>query len=231
MMEGATRSMNVVGTVLYGSQNYAISTPESDRDYKIIVTPNFDELYSKKDLNGAAVPFGDPEHYSCMDVRTFANNLAKGNPNAIEMLFSTEIDDEFIEFHNLLEKWREPYFNGYVASQWHYFTEAISGIIYNSFKRYNVTPKTASRALYFYNLVEYISKHNFLINADVLRNDEVCALPRAIRYLSKEVFCDSSDKIMATYHDLVDKIDVPDTFAFNSEIFITPTKEFVRRNM
>lgn len=225
--------MKVVGTTLIGSQNYRLDTPESDRDYKIVVTPNFDELYLKRDLNGAALPFShlDPEHYSCMDVRTFANNLAKGNPNAIEMLFSTEIEDEFSDFHHLLEAWREPYFNGYVASQWHYFTEAIGGIMYNSFKRYGVTPKTASRALYFYKLVEYISNHNFVIDETVLRNNEVCELPRAIRLCGEGVFSVSVEKFVDSYHHLVDKIGVPDTVGFNSEIFITLTKEFVRRNM
>lgn len=226
--------MKVVGTILYGSNNYRLDTPESDRDYKIVVTPNFDELYLKRDLNGAALPFSylDPEHYSCMDVRTFANNLAKGNPNAIEMLFSTEIDDEFSDFHHLLEKWREPYFNGYVASQWHYFTEAVGGIMYNSFKRYGVTPKTASRALYFYKLVEYISNHNFVIDETVLRNDEVCELPRAVRLLDKKVF-ESTNKIMFNYHNLLANIKVPaiETFTFDPAVFYTQTKEFVRRNM
>ena len=228
--------MKVVGTTLIGSQNYRIDTPESDRDYKIIVTPNFDELYLKRDLNGAALPFShlDPEHYSCMDVRTFANNLAKGNPNAIEMLFSTEIDDEFSDFRHLLEKWREPYFNGYVASQWYYFTEAVGGIMYNSFKRYGVTPKTASRALYFYNLVDFISNHNFTINSNILRVDEVCELPRQIRLnVSSSVLTDTPDKFMQEYHNLLDNIKVPaiKTFTFDPTVFYTQTKEFVRRNM
>lgn len=223
--------MKVVGTILYGSNNYRLDTPESDRDYKIIVTPHFDELYLKKDLNGAALPFGDPEHYSCMDVRAFANNLAKGNPNAIEMLFSTEIDDEFTDFRHLLEAWREPYLNGYVASQWRYFTEAVGGIMYNSFKRYGVTRKVASRALYFYKLVEYISNHNFVIDETVLRNDEVCELPRAIRLCDEGVFSVSFEKFMNFYYHLVDKIGIPDTVGFNSNVFITPTKEFVRRSM
>lgn len=226
--------MKVVGTTLIGSQNYLLSTPESDHDYKIIVTPNFDELYLKKDLNGAALPFSflDPEHYSCMDVRTFANNLAKGNPNAIEMLFSTEIDDEFADFRHLLEAWREPYLKGYVASQWYYFTRAVGGIIYESFKRYGITPKTASRGLYFYNLVKYISAHNFIINSDVLRNKDVCELPRSIRFdMSLPVLNDNIDEIMNAYHNMVDGINVTYTSAFDSEVFIAPTKEFVRRNI
>lgn len=228
--------MKVVGTTLIGSQNYHLDTAQSDRDYKIIVTPNFDELYLKKDLNGAALPFShlDPEHYSCMDVRTFANNLAKGNPNAIEMLFSTEIDDEFSDFRHLLEKWREPYINGYVASQWHYFTEAVGGIMYNSFKRYGVTPKTASRALYFYNLVDFISNHNFTINSNILRADEVCELPRQIRLnISSSVLTDTPDKFMQEYHNLLDNIKVPaiKTFTFDPTVFYMQTKEFVRRNM
>lgn len=223
--------MKVVGTILYGSQNLRLDIPESDHDYKIVVTPNFDELYLKKDLNGTAVPFGDSEHYSCMDVRTFANNLAKGNPNAIEMLFSTEIDDSFGQFHHLLEKWREPYIKGYVASQWDYFTKAIGGIMYESFKRYGVTPKTASRALYLCKLVEYISKHNFIIDETILRNKEVCELPRAVRHLGKEVFCKSSDKIMANYHNLLDSINIAYGPVFNDDVFLKPAREFVYNNM
>lgn len=224
--------MKVVGTVLFGSQNYSLDTPQSDRDYKIIVTPNFDELYLKKDLNGVALPFShlDPEHYSCMDVRTFANNLAKGNPNAIEMLFSTEIEDEFSDFRHLLEAWREPYFKGYVASQWHYFTEAVGGIMYNTFKRYGVTPKTASRAAYFTFLVLHIYNNNFVINENILRADEVCCVPCRIR-LNEIALESSADFYMDAYHNLIDNINVTYTPAFDSDAFITPTKEFVRRNM
>ena len=223
--------MKVVGTVLYGSQNYSLDTVQSDRDYKIIVTPHFPELYSKKDLNGAAVPFGDPEHYSCMDVRTFANNLVKCNPNAIEMLFSTEMDDSFAAFRHLLEKWREPYIKGYVASQWDYFTKAIGGIMYESFKRYGVTPKTASRAVYFYNLVDYISHHNFLIDENVLRHKKVCDLPRKIRVLNSELFCKKSDDFMALYRNLLDNISIAYDPVFHDDVFLKPAHEFVYNNM
>lgn len=222
--------MKTVGTILIGSQNYSLDIAESDRDYKIVVTPNFDELYLKNDLNGAAIPFGDPGHYSCMDVRSFANNLAKGNPNAIEMLFSTEIEDEFADFHHLLEKWREPYFKGYVASQWSYFTQAIGGIIYNGFKRYGLTPKTASRAAYFTFLITHIEKNNFVINEEILRAMEVCYWPRYIR-TTGAVAEHGIDFYIDEYRNVISGIDVKETPDFNPEIFITPTKEFVRRNM
>lgn len=104
--------------------------------------------------------------------------------------------------------------------------------MYNSFKRYGVTPKTASRALYFYKLVEYISKHNFVIDETILRNDEVCELPRAIRLSKQEEFTDSPEDFMTLYRHLVnEEIKMPGNFAFNTDVFIAPTREFVRRNM
>ena len=227
--------MKVVGTTLYGSQNYLLSTSESDRDYKVVVTPNFDELYMKKDLNGSGLPaeYTDTEHYSCMDIRTFAANLAKGNPNAIEMLFSTEIhgDESFLQ---LLEAWREPYFDGYVASRWDYFTKAIDGIIYNSFKRFGITPKTASRALYFIKLTDYIADNNFKIDNSVLRAPEVYTTPRAIRLEQRPFDTTTVDGISVyriAYINAANSAETPDTFGFNPDVFITPTKEFVRRNM
>jgi len=221
--------MQVVGTILYGSNNYKLDTAQSDRDYKIVVTPNFEELYLKKDLNGTAAPFGDPEHYSCMDVRTFANNLVKGNPNAIEMLFSTEIDDSFGQFRHLLEEWREPYIKGYVASQWDYFTKAIGGIMHESFKRYGVTPKTASRAIYFINLVDHISKNDFIINEQVLRAPEVYKKARDVRlgaWASHNV-----NSYLLTYHNLLDGINVAYGPVFNDDVFLKPAREFVYNNM
>ena len=34
--------------VLYGSQNYGLDGEDSDRDYKLVLCPGFDELYEGK---------------------------------------------------------------------------------------------------------------------------------------------------------------------------------------
>lgn len=226
--------MTVISLIEYGSTNYHLDTPQSDHDYKIVVTPNFDELYMKKDLNGAALPYPykDKEHYSCMDVRGFAANLAKGNPNAIEMLFSTNIkfneNIDSMPIADLMYSWTIPYKEGYIASQWNYFIEAVGGIMYNSFKRYGVTPKTASRAIYFMNLVEHIATNNFKIDNTILRAPEVWKFAREVRE-EKVPISTNVDDYMPTYHDMVDNIVVPKMEFDSDNLFIKPTKEFVRK--
>ena len=46
--------MREVARVLYGSQNYGLDTPESDRDYKVLMCPEFDDLYHGRKLEKAA---------------------------------------------------------------------------------------------------------------------------------------------------------------------------------
>ena len=130
----------------------------------------------------------------------------------------------------LLEKWREPYFNGYVASQWHYFTEAVGGIMHNTFKRYGVTPKTASRAIYFTRLVKYIGTHDFKIDDAVLRAPQVWELARQVREEKIQMICGAVN-YMDDYHYIVEHIEVPHLEFDSNKLFIEPVKEFVRRNM
>lgn len=220
--------MKVVGTILYGSNNYRLNTPESDRDYKIIVTPNFDELYSKKDLNGATVLFGDPEHYSCMDVRNFAALLAKGNPNAIEMLYSVE--QHICEsLRPLIEHWRILYRHKYISKVWPNFVDAVAGMMYNGFKSKGNTPKTLSRAIYFYRLIETIYMDDGVIVEDTWRNDYCCDLAKRVRANQAEIFM--------TPEDILNKIKETRQWEWNVETdvlredFIIPTKTLVRKYM
>lgn len=194
--------MKTIGNVLIGSQNYMLHTETSDKDYKIIVTPTFDDLYNKKDLNGAT----SDEHYSLCDIRALANNLTKGNPNAIEMLFSTETQYVNEEAEELVENWREFYRNGYVESQWDYFTNAVYGIIYNSLKRYGVTLKTATRAMYFTNLVRRLAyTTNFKFNYMSWRGWDVWNTSRKLR-LAGEPINVSMDDLLFDYNQLCNQI-------------------------
>lgn len=134
-----------VGKFLYGSQNYGLSTSESDHDYKWVEMPSFEHLfYAQSTLNRQT-----DEHNGVWDYRDFAKNLLKANPNALELLFSTEVEYFDSEFEELCEFVRENV-GALVRMKWKEFTSAVHGVAWNSVKRNGVNPKTVSRLVYFY---------------------------------------------------------------------------------
>lgn len=78
---------NVFVTMLYGSQNYQLDTPESDVDTKCIVLPNFREFCLNQKLTST-------EHtvaggiVNAKDVRAMFTNFLKSNINFLECLFT-----------------------------------------------------------------------------------------------------------------------------------------------
>ena len=84
--------MKPLARILYGSQNYNLSGPESDKDYRTITFPTISELYSCK-LHSTNEEW---------DVRKFVDLILKGNFNALELLFSVE--KEFYD-KNFEELW------------------------------------------------------------------------------------------------------------------------------
>ena len=223
--------MTVIGTILIGSQNYSLDIPESDHDYKIIVTPNFNELYLKKDLNGAALPSDDPEHYSYMDVRTFANNLAKGNPNAIEMLYSVDINVNE-ELKKVMDVWRELYKKQYILNVWPYFVEAITGMCYNGFKAKGMTTKTVSRAIYFYRLIETIYKDDGVIDESTMRNDYCCSFARDIRLnMHDDIFETDPTTFLNQVKEAKNWVLPTSMHVVQADDFVKPAMVLVRRFM
>ena len=82
---------------LFGSHNYNLNTPESDKDYKIFLVPNLNDLYDKVELNEDHL--SKEEDYSVHDIRKFGRILFKSNISFTEILFSKElmIDGELKE--------------------------------------------------------------------------------------------------------------------------------------
>ena len=70
----------VLGEILYGSQNYGLNGPNSDKDYYEIVMPSFYDLYYQKEAS-------DKKSW---DIRKFTKLILDGNFNAIELLFSVD---------------------------------------------------------------------------------------------------------------------------------------------
>ena len=76
-----------VGRILFGSQNYHLDGPDSDKDYKVLLCPDSEDFYFYKKVEKNNLSKELPsENYSPMDVRTFDKNLRAGNPNCLEML-------------------------------------------------------------------------------------------------------------------------------------------------
>lgn len=81
----------VIGKVLYGSQNYKLDLPDSDKDYKVLLLPTVRDMYDAKMLRSAV---SDHENgtLTTIDIRHWLNLVEKANPNAIELLYSVEQD-------------------------------------------------------------------------------------------------------------------------------------------
>lgn len=78
----------VVGTFLYGSQNYKMETESSDIDSKVIVVPSFEDFLEEKKPCSFTHKFGNGEQVDCKDIRTMFANIKKQNVNFVEILFT-----------------------------------------------------------------------------------------------------------------------------------------------
>ena len=133
-----------IAKMLYGSQNYNLDTPESDKDYKVIEFPDAEDLFYAKTLNRQL-----SENESVWDVRNFLKYLMKANPNALELLFSVEQEYEDESFKELLDYIR-PRIGSVIRMHWEEFSNATLGIAWESIRRNQVTPKTVARLTYFW---------------------------------------------------------------------------------
>lgn len=182
--------MKEVARILYGSQNYGLDTPDSDKDYKVLLCPEFEDLYSYHKVCKDDLPSElDPEHYSVMSLIQFHDLLMAGNPNCIEMLHSTDkkvFDMEFLRSNY----WRfasNLYAMGYIATVWDKFYSALKGIALNSIDRNGVNVKTVSRLCFFNYFAQQIVRDDFVVNERTWRNPNNFnyALAAAIRRSNK----------------------------------------------
>jgi len=166
--------------VLYGSQNYGLDGEDSDRDYKLVLCPGFEELYE-----GKMCKKNEGEHVVGVDIRRLHGLLVNGNPNAVELLYSVDvelIDGDWVGIY--FDCWRRVYEGGYLAAVWRTFYAALKGLVLNGIDRNGVTPKTVARAFYFLEMAKYLAKNGFVMNEGVYRGDEVKfhRLARNIRF-------------------------------------------------
>ena len=151
----------LLGKFLVGSNNYNLDLPESDKDYKGVVMPNFTDLYFNKTLNAQI-----DEHESLVDYRFFCQKLIKANPNYIEMLFSKEkefFDDGFAQIFELARETLP----SFLRLSWDNFVRATLSMARNSLKRTDQESKMVARAVFLCHLLECAyEKNGELIDSD-----------------------------------------------------------------
>ena len=130
--------------ILYGSQNYNLATAESDKDYKWIQIPSIEDLFYRNTLNSQM-----DDNNSIWDFRDFGKYILKANPNALELVFSTEIEYFNSDFKELMLYIRNNC-GSLIRKNWKDFSSAVYGIGLQSSLRNGITPKTVSRAVYFF---------------------------------------------------------------------------------
>lgn len=177
--------MRVIGKALYGSQIFHLDGPQSDKDYKIIIAPEFIDLYNGKDKYSLPVGY-DNEHNSPIDFRQFDSHLRKGNANTIDLIFSPELsifDDNFVPYFELARRACE---DGYLGYVWPYFFASAKGRTMNSLKRYSGTEegrrKAASRGFWTINFLSSIIHNNYKLTQSIYNDPLVYTHPREIRY-------------------------------------------------
>ena len=92
----------ILGTFLYGSQNYKIDTPESDIDTITILIPSFSDLIFKEPISKELIM---PTHEHCVvkDIREIIKQWKKQSFNFLEILFT----DYYIINPTFLKEWDE----------------------------------------------------------------------------------------------------------------------------
>ena len=166
--------------VLYGSQNYGLDWEDSDRDYKLVLCPGYEELYE-----GKMCKMNEGEHVVGIDLRRLHGLLVNGNLNAVELLYS--VDVEMIDgawVGDYFDCWRRVCEGGYLAAVWRTFYAALNGMALNAMGRNWVTPKTVARAFYFMEMAKHLAGNGFVLNEGVYRGEglEFHRLARIIRF-------------------------------------------------
>lgn len=171
-----------VGHVLYGSQNLNLDGPESDKDYKVLLCPEAEDFYFYKKVEKNDVPkYLDKEHYSPMDVRKFDELVRAGNPNCLEMLWSKEYEDLYLDLDTYMDEALCLFESGYLVTVFPKFFSAVKGVVFNSLERYGLNRKTASRALFWETFVERVVHNNFVVRPEFWN----CEAARRLRFFEE----------------------------------------------
>lgn len=94
---------NLIYLGLMGSQNYGLSTENSDVDTKAIILPSIEDIALNRKMVSETVKFNDGAQCDVKDVREMVRNFLKQNINFLEILFTdyyicSSIYKDFVSF-------------------------------------------------------------------------------------------------------------------------------------
>lgn len=79
---------HIIGTFLYGSQNYNLATSTSDVDTRTLIIPSFNDIVLSNKEIAIEKCLDDGSHSNIEDIRHFARALRKQNICFLEILFT-----------------------------------------------------------------------------------------------------------------------------------------------
>ena len=194
-------NMKEIAKILFGSQNMGLDGPTSDRDYKVIYTPSFEDLYFRREADQHSLKGYDKDHYAPIDIRKFHKLALEGNVNIVEMLFSIDIQSSLPEFNDYLNKVKELYNRGYIAYVWDKFYSSLQGLVMNSLDRYGPTRKVIARAHAYIRLSQTIAIDSFCVNETSWRDNPWNKTAREMRF-DETVWAPSAEQIKETLNYL-----------------------------
>lgn len=145
----------VLMTAIVGSHNYNLVSEKSDIDFYKIVLPTLDQLFNNKLANTSQT--SEEKDVTTIDIRAFTKGLLNGNPNHIEVLFSSSLRYEAeiaSETLSELEELREDIARANTVGLYN----AYMGMAINDTKRLDKQVNENSSAKVYYDAYGYNTK-------------------------------------------------------------------------
>jgi hypothetical protein len=102
MMEEQEFTRRIAIRSPFGSENYNLKTETSDTDYRVVVYPTMDDLYSGVKVSKCFKRDGND--YNIVDVREFWRILQGGHPTNLETLYFPDYTDSLFQIITDSEK-------------------------------------------------------------------------------------------------------------------------------
>ena len=168
----------IIGTFLYGSQNYRLDTPESDIDSISIYIPTQEEIYFNKNWMSKEYEMANREHAVVKDIRILMRDWLNGSMTNLEILFTRfyiiESDSRLIDIFESIKK----IIREYLISNKEKMARAIYGQILGTAKVKFLTPKkikNIARLYYALNRYEFADEQSIdhIFELDIVHRNEI----------------------------------------------------------
>jgi len=197
----------LLGVFLYGSQNYGISTENSDVDTKAILIPTVQDLVLGKPIS-REIHLENGEHCEVKDIREFIRMFEKQSINFIEVLFT----DYCLINRKYNRIWREYFINNreeIAHMNERYTIITVCGQAIRTLKQNKTDGKKFANGLRLYRFLEkYLAGANYSEAIDVSLGDTELA-KKLIDYKRGLITVDEkeTDKLIDKFSHLLETVD------------------------